>query len=322
MTAYCTMKFLEELSLNPGFDMIDFNPSTSGESKIALIYLIFNAATIKTDCSDLDIELKLNNPYINHLFRKGKIKSAELQFGLFKSNDEERFFDEINEQFSILLLDNVPEKRLKRYEDNYGYHCISQHNDFSVLFRENLKTFRINESISWEFARFYFTPHNSIVIADPYLYNTDTLYSLVDLIKNTASTRLKKKYYISLIGSSGNNDESFLIKSIEKALTSLIQILPTINLIIDYHFYNGREFHDRYIITNNTYIVSGYGLDLIKKGVSKKDGTWFAVKPYDKMNINGINGVYFYKTMQEKLSMMMKWIEKGSTKFSSNPLLS
>ncbi|HXL57076.1 MAG TPA: hypothetical protein VN958_12505 [Chitinophagaceae bacterium] len=90
--------------------------------------------------------------------------------------------------------------------------------------------------------------------------------------------------------------------------------------IVEYHIFNNEEFHDRYLITNNACIFSGYGIDIIKNERVKKDSTWIAFRPFKRVNVNGDNDVFFYNVMQKKLAMMKKWVEKSTNKISSNPL--
>lgn len=317
------MEFLEDLSRNINFDFNDVDNIQKLRDNIDLAELLFNGATIKTNRNKEEIESAFINPFIKSLMKKGKIWPAKEQFDLLGLQDGDDFFSAIKENVSFLLLNDTSLKKLRRFQDYHGYHCLSTDGDISVLFDEKIKTFKNDNFTDWQFAKEFMSPHNSIVVADPYLYKEATLNSLNELLVNIAPKRLKKTYHISLVGSSnkqGMDNEEYLIKNIEK-LRSGLQGSMGIKLIFEYHFCNQAEFHDRYIITNNTCIFSGYGLDILNRGKTKKDGTWLAFKPFKRMNINGERGVYFCKIMNEKLNLIGSWIKKNGNATSANPLL-
>lgn len=325
MTAYCSMAFLKKLTSDFGSDFVNFENLNRAKYSIDLIDFLLYGCQVKTDLSEEEIELNFDDPYVKCLMKRGKIVSAKDQFNTFDKNHGTFFFEKMDEQVPLLLMNSLTEVEEKSIEDAQGLHCISSKDKISVLFEEKTKTFLNKNPTDWLFAKEFLHPHNAIVIADPYLYTNDTLSSLVSLLKSTVSKSLKKKYHITLLGCSRRkgikDDEAFLIKNIVRSKLQLIESFPTLNINLDYHFYNGEEFHDRYIITNNTCIFSGYGLDIVKNGVSKKDGTWLAFKPFKRLTINGKEGVFFFSIMKEKLKLMSGWIEKEDKLKSSNPLL-
>ena len=136
---------------------------------------------------------------------------------------------------------------------------------------------------------------------------------------------LKKVYHVTLIGSDQSRKNDLPSKiTIAKWANDLQDFLlrKGIKAKVEFHIYNNEEFHDRYIITNNIFIYSGYGMDILKNGSNvQKDGIWIAHKPFKHVNVNGLKGVLFYRVMKEKLDVLKTFIQGSSNNsFTTNPL--
>lgn len=324
MTAFCRMDFLKSLSMNVQVDFVEEDFLYKAKTKLDLIDFLLNGCTIKTDLRPAEIEKNFDNPFIMSLMKKGRLQAAREQFQLLEIKDGNDFFSQMDVYASILIMNDVNDKKAKRFEDYHGYHCINKEQNVSILFDEKMQNFQADEFVNWSFAKDFLSPHYAIVIADPYIFKSATMQSLKELIDNVTSKRLQGNYYISLIGSSRKNgmeDEKFISKNIETLKEDLDNLLPNVKIIFEYHFCNSEDFHDRTIITNNTCIFSGYGLDMIKKEKSVKDTSWIAFKPFKRLNANGKSGVFFYKIMQNRLKQMRKWIDNNGDNQTTNPLL-
>ena len=313
MTAYCRMDYLKSFASDIKFDFIDENYASKVRTKMDLLDFLLKGSIVKTDLDPTEIEHSFDNPVIKSLMKNGRLIAAKEQFEMLNINDGDDFFLEINSASSVLLIDNIIDEKAKQFEEYHGYHCINSDIGFSKLFSERVKSFQKDEGTNWNFAKEFLKPHNSIVLADPYLFNPDTLQSVKELLIAVTSPELIGNYYLSLIGTSNKskNDERFILGKIEQFKSELKMIFPNLKLVVEHHFCNVSDFHDRYIITNNTCVFTGYGLDMIKKDKAIKDTTWVAFKPFKRLNVNGIDGVFFYKIMQDKLKEMRRWIDRN-----------
>ena len=61
-------------------------------------------------------------------------------------------------------------------------------------------------------------------------------------------------------------------------------------------------------------------MDIIKKGMTQKDSTWIAFKPFKRIPDTNNGNVFFYKIMCSKIETILKWIENGATPVTTNPL--
>lgn len=104
-----------------------------------------------------------------------------------------------------------------------------------------------------------------------------------------------------------------------------LSFLVEIGSEIEYFIYNRSDFHDRYLITNNCCVFPGSGIDIIKDGKTRKEGTWTVFRPYKKVNVDEQEGVFFFKIMQKKIATLKRWAEKSSNyseeRGIKNPLL-
>lgn len=322
ITSYCDLESLEKIISNSPINILEDDERELLRHKLDFSDLILKNTVVKINLSAEEINNKISNPIIKILLKGGRLASAKDLFLLLDQNNEVLFFNSISDPVCFILLANLPLKKINKYTDYSGFHCFSDNSDLSVLMDENVKIFKkTNVSVNWEFANSFLNPHHSIIIADPYLFKDDTKQSLLSLINSVTSKRLKRDYSITLIGSSRrsnlNLDEEGIRIKMSEIETEIKTCMPQVQVNFEFFIYNNDEFHDRYIITNNACIFSGYGLDIIKNNLVKKDGTWIAMKPFKQMTIEGVKGKFFFEIMLDKLSMMKSW--KG-TSLSKNPL--
>ncbi len=318
--AYCSIQFLETIIKKNPADIISPENSLSGKTHFELLDLIAKGLNIKTDCNAQKLEENYANPYIKHLIKNNRISCAEKEFADMRIN-EKLFFQKANIATCLYLLTNC-DAMIKDYSDKTGNYFFTASSKLDCLFEERLQTFSTKDHFSWDFAKNYFEPHNSIVFADPYLFKEDSRQSIEKLLDIILPKKLIGKYHITLIGTDNNKANGLPNKAtIEQWVKSIANKLSrSIETVIEYHIYDKEDFHDRTIITNNACIFSGIGLNMIKKDTSQKDTTWVGFKPFKRVNTNNNNSVLVYNIMKEKLATMKTWIAKSEQKTTQNPL--
>lgn len=207
-----------------------------------------------------------------------------------------------------------------------GYLFFKDVPDDESLFVNQLVTYNRQSPKSWDFATNLFQPHHSIVIADAYLFNEQGAQGLLALLAHILPKCLGYPYWITLLGSDAGRKNSFGLFQPEqiRQLISGIEALfekDSVPFEVEAFVYNGPDFHDRYILTNNLCVLPGYGVSIVKNGkeTPHKEGTWTAARPFSRVVYNNQQGVYFEKVMKEKLKTIRHWIGKGDR--SGNLLL-
>lgn len=280
---------------------------------------------IHTDFPTEKIEERRSNPYIKYLIKNSRIKSASDEFRLLRTDYERNIPNIGNSAVMLYMLDELVEPLKNKLMAASGFHVFTAGSDHMELFQEDIETFKKSTTKYWSFAKRFLSPHNAIVIADPYLFKDHTRKSVLASFEQVVPVGLKKEYYVTLIGSDQSRKSELPSKTlIERWTNDLLDFLVRkgIKAKVEFHIYNKEEFHDRYIITNNIFIYSGYGMDILKNGNNvQKDGIWIAHKPFKHVNVNGSKGVLFYKVMNEKLGVLKTFIQGSSNNsFTTNPL--
>ena len=209
-----------------------------------------------------------------------------------------------------------------------GYLILKDVPTDESLFVNQLVTYNRQTAKSWDFATKLFQPHHSIVIADAYLFNEQGANGLLALLKHIQPKCLGYPYWLTLLGSNADRKNSFGLfhpDQIRKLINDMEVLFEEANVpfAVEAFVYNGPDFHDRYILTNNLCVLPGYGVSIVKNGkeTPHKEGTWTAARPFSRVMYNGQQGVYFEKVMQEKLRTIAGWIGRGDKNGSGNPLL-
>ena len=209
-------------------------------------------------------------------------------------------------------------------EKQSGCHHFSTSSNHECLFYDQIETFQNKSTFKdWGFAKRFLNPHHSIVIADPYLFTTSdgSINSIKELLGSLNMDSLNRDYHVTLIGKKIDN----LAKGIQ--IQKWIKELMTqferknINVNIESFIIANKDFHDRYIITNNSFIFSGYGIDIIKNNKQTKESSWVAFKPFKQVISNEDQKVFYVSIMKEKLSILRTWIIENKNNEPMNPLL-
>lgn len=305
MQAYCDWNYLLNISNNINIDFTDPNQINKARSQLNLADLFLNGLNIYTNASHETILTGLKNPMINKLFRDGKIRKNSLE------NSKTNIANGVKERIPTLYFFEKDCKPFNQQES--GNFLFGQDEDASVLFGYFVEHFsKKQKDKTWEFAKEMFFPHHSLVIADPYIYTDTGFNSLRSLLSNVIPKELKCTYHISLIGcdrlknrknekEKNTNDKNQVmseidIKSAVNEMKNWIKSLG-VDINIQYFIYNGNDFHDRYLISNNLCVFSGFGVGILQDHYNNpaKEGSWVAFRPYGRINFNGKMGVFFFK---------------------------
>jgi len=231
-------------------------------------------------------------------------------------------------EISIFSSGNDKEGLLQEALSGSGYFFFQQPPIADNLFAQIIVSYNRSKPKSWLFAGEMFNPHHSLIVADPHLYKEDGAKGLISLLKIIQPKRIGYPYWITLVGSSGerlHSNNLYNLDDIGKLAKTIEDLLGKDGLPfrVETFVYNGKDFHDRYIITNNLCVLPGYGVSIVKDGkeIPFKEGTWTAARPFSRVVYNNKKGVYFEKVMHEKLKTIRQWIGSGDRNGSGNPLL-
>jgi hypothetical protein len=324
--AYCSMSFLEQLSCNATVDYLD--PSSIEENRQAsnLIELINNGLKIKTNCTTEILNNKVDNPYIKALIKNNRILSDAQAFKKLQQN-EKNFFSDFDEGLALFLLSDNFKDIVKNLQEKSGFYFITSKSDTSILFDEHVVQFKFKQNKDWKFAENIFAPHNAMIIADPYLFSSKTKPSLINFLTAIFPKKeMAVPYNLTLIGKDDNSlkkNEPQVSKN-KKELVDIVKNKFMGKISVECHVCNSslEEFHDRYLITNNAAVISGYGVDIIgKSNTVKKAGKWVSKKPFQKVNFNGSRNVFYINILLQELETLKDWIKKSDNTKTSNRLL-
>lgn len=316
------MEYLDKITTNK-FSTIDTDDLNAEKTNIDIKLLISECLTIRTDVSKERIEEQRSNPYINKLIKGNRIVSCEDDFKSIRS-DNNLFYNNLDTLCLFLLSDSY-KGLIERLEMQSGFHHYTTSSNHENLFIDQVEPFRKDgTNKNWNFAKRFFFPHHSIVIADPFLFHKseDGRSSINSFLDTISQRSLIRTYNITFIGSNGSYyNPRITIKKIQSWINEIKKnIFNDSNITIQYFIVDQNEFHDRYIITNNSYLNSGYGIDIIINEKQTKDGKWEALKPFKQVIFNGVN-VFYVNVMKEKLLILKSWIIEQGYNEPLNPLL-
>jgi hypothetical protein len=321
--SYCSFSFLEELSKQANIDLMSIDDYDNAIATLQLQSLIREGLVLHTDVGVEKIEATLDNPLIKHLVKNQRIISSRSSFAELRS-DQKAFLNREKKQIGVFLLSQTFSKEaVAGLQAASGNYCLNAAQSPATLFEEIIEDFSFREGKTWDFAQKLFDPHHSLVIADPYLFTKNSLDALLHFLEVVIPTTMQRPYNLSLIASNSRRNYNSTTSDIKTGLERIKKIVQSKNSneSIELYMYNGEDFHDRYLISNNVFIYSGTGIDILRRGKEAiKDSTWVAVKPFRKVSSGGKSGVFYYSLMQKKLEVLKKWLQKSGQPPSNNPL--
>lgn len=235
----------------------------------------FNGVRPKREFSDLEKELALKQ-------RDDKI---HLHIGDFVTVSNINKSD--NKQLTAYDLTCADYNTCQKCMDDYGVLaiCPENINKFKDILYDNGSAIAKNEQTDWN-KKLIFSPCNSLVLVDNYILSdekgVDNLKKILDILlpqylykdlpfQISIFTTLKKcNAKIDIASQNCLNKIAFLVEQLRPELYFKLSIFKC----------SFEKFHDRIIITNNTYISCGGGFDLMKDGKSEKATTLNYVFPF------------------------------------------
>jgi hypothetical protein len=326
LPAYCSYSFFEALAGQSNIDLLDFENLADSKNRIEISQLVFKGLDVSIDLDAEKINELLEKPessnqYIRFLIRNGRLRPKKDVFIKIRNN-ESNFVNDII-CFSQFFVSNDYDGITNELEGSTGhlFNSINKSETYQRLSSFQVEPFKKGESKNWSFIKNYNVPHHSILIADPYLLENTT--SLAELVKEFAPIKLKLKYNITLVTQNKKKLQSNdIIDKLKIQLNKTLKIDFNIELLI----YSGEDFHDRYIITNNFMIYSGYGFGIIdNRQKSKKQSSWIVMN-HAKIQDSKIPGNEkpHYVTVMNFIEQIKNWItrkEIGSSVVFNNPIL-
>jgi hypothetical protein len=322
LPAYCSYRFLEEvISQNP-VEFINPDKLLQGRNHFELLDLLMNGLSIETDCSKEKLE-NTTNPIIKFLKKNNRIFSSEKSFTLMRENFP-LFIKENGKPYCIYLLTNIHNDLLNEYSLKTGNYFVSPQSQLDKLFADYIQFQEFSEIIDHPFGLEFFDVHNSVVLTDPYLFATDSRLNIERLLEHILPKKIQMKYSVTLVGCDKNKPKALSLPS-QTEIAEWIQRIDrrlnrTHECCIDYHIYNGADFHDRIIITNNSFIYSGIGLNFLRGNQSVKDSSWVCYRLSKNVAENDKKRTFVYQLMLKKLAVIKKWISKSNNPNTDNPL--
>ncbi len=197
--------------------------------------------------------------------------------------------DQAQSSFNAIYLTSADAETCKQAENDYGIIAIRYdekngkftHSNFFQPSLLNSQIKRGESAHKWQFMTNMNLKSNSLVWVDGYILKDESTikYNVKPILDKLLPTRLRIPYIITFVTNyPPQKDKKETATTVEKDshTSSLKEIKETIVQIIhelrgeDYNFKvnvcNMNKYeHDRCILTNNQYITSGAGFDLIRK---------------------------------------------------------
>ena len=272
---FCEQNF-EELSLWMCIKSLIFSPDI----------------VLHLDISDDDLP-QFNGPKSQKVFSAWAIELAQMQseqnihlkLGDFVTPETINKSD--NKQLTAYYLTCCDCETCQKCMDECGVLAICPENikNFKSILYDNGSAIGKNEQTDWK-QKLIFTPCNSLVLVDNYILSdskgVENLKKIFDiLLPKSLDTDIPFQISIFTTLKKGNAKNDIDSQDCLKKIAILVeQLRPELYFKLAIFKCSFEKFHDRIIITNNTYISCGGGFDLMKDGKSEKSTTLNYVFPF------------------------------------------
>jgi hypothetical protein len=194
-----------------------------------------------------------------------------------------------NKQLTAYYLTCCDCKTCQKCMDECGVLAICPENlkNFKSILYDNGSAIGKNEQTDWK-QKLIFTPCNSLVLVDNYILSdskgVDNLTKIFEvLLPQKLDSNSDVPFQISIFttlkkGNAKNDIDSQ--NCLNKIAISVEKLRPDLYFKLAIFKCSFEKFHDRIIITNNTYISCGGGFDLMNDGKSEKATTLNYVFPF------------------------------------------
>lgn len=317
MRLHTHIGYIEKLLAKGRIDFVDQGNMAAVQQYMLLSDLFFHGIKeVHLEDDDSVIE-NSDIPLIKHFIKQGRIKPKQTITPLSTPT------------FDIHFDDSKQDHELKSSEKASGCFYANSKSDTQPIFGEYIQHFDRSENQDWGFATPLFSPHNSVVIVDAYLFTNHGMNGLISMFRKVLPKKLKQTYHITLVGKPRPTDKESNILA-EKIIKEKIELLKNelqshgLAIDLEYFFCIQPEIHDRYIFTNNmgAFLGSGVGIVAGDTWTPYHEGTWVVHRPYKRINFNGKQGVFFYDVLQKKLKVIKRWLNDSGYQVIKNPLIS
>ena len=301
---YCEFEFLKKFG-----DSHPMRRTIAYKVHDAIDEFIFNKSRPKLNVDETTFATHLEklNPgdFLFDLYEAsamGRLAAPIRFYGKDKFNHPFESADDIitnhpEERLTHMFLVDKEEKQCNIYRRQCGAVVLSQScytsdintEKFKYLFEDSGQHKSQGEPIRWVdvfHKKFNLSDSNAMVIIDNYICSKGffNIRGILDALLPGTSTECLQKdiFHLTIITSS-------MVNSIEHTYNEILKIIETIRPKLKIKFdvlinktseYGPKENHDRYILTNNIIITSGYGFGLLR--YDKEDKT---IKTSGELNI-------------------------------------
>lgn len=314
MVLHTSLSYLQKMQNLATIDFFDEGLKAQLHTQMQWFDLVTKGfRVIETNATDAEIQ-QCNDPLIRYLVRHGRLRPQQKK-GQFQSPFH-------------LYAEKLNLKESKREQKRSGCFHVNTTGGDASLFGHYLHHFDTTQWHTWQFAKPALAPHNSIVVADPYLYTDYGMRGLLAMFREVAPAGLQHKYHITLMGKppsvqyqNGVMPPEIIGEQLEQLKFELEG--KGLQICIENLFCDNVRFHDRYIITNNVIVFLGYGVGVLARdeGQPHREGTWIAVRPFARLNEHGKEGVFIAELINKKLETFRVWLSKAGINNIVNPLL-
>jgi len=267
-TIYCQLGFLERFIAicQPSLIELLSSKQTDMEAITSCFNLLFGTSNIYLDTTPEEI-LNHENPLISKKLLKNPTATLKCEKDFNGKLNEEDFWQNLTTE--LFLLDE-PDNIAAELEQDWGILIITPdnlHQKGSRLASSSpLFVKKGDNGFSWEHFKESRHCFHTILIADNYLDADENKLkmNLIPLLKALSSgSPRKRKTHLTVFTTNHN------VKLLHQKLSTL---LPAHGLDFEIRVVkvNKDNNHDRHLITNQRWIFSGYGFNLLKWNASKK----------------------------------------------------
>ncbi len=278
----------------------DLNPNIEGCDPVEIFekierwnniykFICRSSVFVDTPLSVLAVKAK-NDPWLKHLLKcsgDGKMELSESEDS-FPNLESDNGFEYDTDYFSLFFTAKDYSKAARRH----GVINICNDSIWSQQdkFKDTGEAIMADKGFAWAKMEILKEASNGMVIVDNFVLSPDnktgrctTRYDLRELLRLMLPESFNEDYVLSIFYFDDSDDEQCreehrkqfyssindFVRAKKKGLSLVLELFPTATNGKNYH----KDFHDRSIITNNVWIGSEAGFDLLVQDYSTNTNT-------------------------------------------------
>ena len=275
---YCNSSFLDDIVKGRKKDS-SYSIAFIMLSKLSDIYVDLTHEELKKRIETDEIYKRLNKRE-NKSFRAKKWISGfspeNICDDVFLINNEDiKNYKKIRQEYGCLIIANEPNelKAFERYIKGHPFNLVPKSE------RGDDPTIKYHDSWSQFLGEFKMTPINAVVITDNFMFGSNfekrKENSLFAILRSIAPKDLKQDFHITIFFNNDPDKRSGVIPLTKENAKHLIQEIKDLNLCksvkvtIVAHTIKATT-HDRELITNYHYMISGKGFSVVDESGVKE----------------------------------------------------